>query len=85
MRTVPPSPIWLLMRSVMPTSLRSTVLNGLTAPLPVPVLVNEPVVNGTFEPITILASSLSSATRLGVDRMFAPVFVSRNRARAPSV
>ena len=34
---------------------------------------------------TILASSLSSATRLGVDRMLVPDTVSRKRARAPRV
>ncbi len=33
MRTVPFSPIWLRMRSVMPMSWRSTVWNGLTVPV----------------------------------------------------
>jgi len=37
MRTEPPSPIWLLIFSVRPTSLRSTVVKGLTVPpMPVP-------------------------------------------------
>ena len=50
---------------------------------PVPVLVNEPVTKGTFWPTTILASSLSSVTRFGVDRMLASALVSRKRASAP--
>ena len=45
------------------------VWNGLTEPLLAPVLVNWPVTKGTFWPITILASSLSSVSRFGVDSM----------------
>ena len=66
-RIVPFSPICGRMRSVMPTSLRSIVWNGLaTAP---PVWVNWPVTNGTLLPTMILASSLSSVTRFGVEVM----------------
>ena len=66
-RIVPFSLICGLMRSVMPTSLRSIVWNGLvSAP---PVWVNWPVTNGTLLPTMILASSLSSVTRFGVDMM----------------
>ena len=67
MRIVPPSPICGLMRKVMPTSLRSTVWKGLV--VPVPVLVNCPVMKGTLRPTTILASSLSTVIKLGVDMM----------------
>ena len=81
MRTVPFSPICGLMRSVVPTSLRSIVWNGLV--VEVPVLVKLPVMNGTFWPTTIFASSLSSVTRFGVDRMFVPVVLSSARASAP--
>ena len=56
MRTVPFSPIWLLMRSVMPTSWRSTVWNGFTLLLEPPVLVKLPVTSGIFWPTTIFAS-----------------------------
>ncbi len=52
---------------VRPTSLRSMVVNGFTEPLAAPVLVYWPVTKGTFWPITILASSLSRVSRLGVD------------------
>ena len=83
--TVPFSLICGLTFSVKPTSLRSTVWNGLTVLPLVPVLVKLPVTKGTFWPTTILASSLSSATRLGVDRMLVPETVSRKRASAPSV
>ena len=79
---MPPSPICGLMRSVRPTSLRSIVWNGLTAPLP-PVFEYEPVRNGTFWPTTIFASSLSSMTMLGVASTLASVLVSRKRASAP--
>ena len=66
-RIAPFSPICGLMRSVMPTSLRSIVWNGLvSAP---PVWVNWPVTNGTLLPTMIFASSLSSVTRFGVDMM----------------
>ena len=67
MRTVPFSPICGRMRSVMPTSLRSMVWNGVA---PTAVVVYCPVTNGTFLPTTILASSLSSVIRFGVDTMF---------------
>ena len=66
-RIEPFSPICGLMRSVMPTSLRSIVWNGFESA--VPVLVNWPVTNGTLLPTMILASSLSSVTRFGVDMM----------------
>ncbi len=82
--TVPFSLIWGLTRRVRPTSLRSMVWNGLTEPLVAPVLVNWPVTKGTFWPITILASSLSSVSRLGVDRMLPAPWVWMNRARKPS-
>ena len=85
MRTVPPSPICGLMRSVRPTSLRSMVWNGLSRRR-VPVLVNWPVMNGTFWPTTIFASSLSSVIRFGVDRMLALAWVSQEaRQRAEHV
>jgi len=71
-------------RSVMPTSLRSMVWNGLTEPSLLPVLVNWPVTKGTFWPITILASWLSSVSRLGVERMLPSPFSCRKRARKPS-
>ncbi len=45
------------------------VWNGLTALPPVSCDENCPVTNGTFWPTTISASSLSSVTRLGVERM----------------
>ena len=82
MRTVPPSATCGRTRSVVPTSLRSMVWKGLIAPAP-PVEVNEPVIKGTFWPMMIRASSLSSVTRLGVARIFAPASVSRARARKP--
>ena len=66
-RIVPFSPICGRMRSVMPTSLRSIVWNGFDSR--VPVLVNWPVTNGTLLPTMILASSLSSVTRFGVEVM----------------
>jgi len=85
MRTVPPSPTCGRTRRVKPTSLRSMVWKGLTEPLfePEPVLVKLPVTKGTFSPTTILASSLSSVTRLGVDRMLPPASVLRKLASAP--
>jgi hypothetical protein len=82
--TVPFSLICGLTRSVRPTSLRSMVWNGLTEPLLAPVLVNCPVTNGTFWPMTMRASSLSSVSRLGVDRMLPSALDSRKRASAPS-
>ena len=83
--TVPFSLICGFTRRVRPTSLRSIVWNGLTVPLlPVELLVKVPVTKGTFWPITILASSLSSVSRLGVDRMFPSPFCWRKRARKPS-
>ncbi len=80
MRTVPLSPICGLMRSVMPTSLRSMVWNGLV--VAVPVLVNWPVMNGTLLPTMIFASSLSSVMRLGVETMLVLACVCRKRAMA---
>ena len=84
MRTAPPSPICGRMRSVTPTSLRSMVWNGLTAAPAVPVLVNWPVMKGTFSPTTILASSLSSVIRFGVLTMLAFACVCSMRAMAAS-
>jgi hypothetical protein len=82
--TVPFSLICGLTRSVRPTSLRSMVWNGLTVPLLELLLVYWPVTKGTFWPITILASSLSSVSRLGVDRMLPSPVACRKRARKPS-
>ena len=86
MRTVPPSPICGLHAQRQADVL---ALDGLErvdrAAVPAPVLVKLPVTNGTFWPMTIFASSLSSVTRFGVDRMFAPVLVSRKRASAAIV
>ena len=82
MRIVPFSPICGRMRSVMPTSLRSIVWNGLV--VAVPVFVNWPVTNGTLLPTTILASSLSSVTRFGVEAMLVLAWVCRMRASAAS-
>ena len=65
--------------------MRSMVWNGLAELLLEPVPVKLPVTKGTFWPMTILASSLSSATRLGVDSTLAPASDSRKRASAPSV
>ena len=45
-------------------------------------VVYEPVTKGTLRPTTILASSLSKATILGLDKMFASVLVSRKDAKA---
>ena len=82
--TVPVSLICGLTRSVRPTSLRSIVWNGLTEPLTVLLLVYWPVTKGTFWPTTILASSLSSVSSVGVDRMLPSPFFSRNVASDPS-
>ena len=71
-------------RSVRPTSLRSIVWNGFTVLPEAPVLVNWPVMKGTFWPITILASSLSSVRRLGVDSTLPSPLLSKKRARKPS-
>ena len=80
--TAPPSEICGLMRKVRPTSRRSIVWNGV-AVVALPVCAYCPVMKGTFWPITIFASSLSSVSRLGVDRMFAFVSDARKRASAP--
>ena len=82
MRIVPPSPICGLMRSVMPTSLRSIVWNGLV--VAVPVLVNWPVTKGTLLPTMIFASSLSSVIRFGVETMLVLVWLCSSRATAAS-
>jgi len=82
MRTAPPSPTCGRMRSVMPTSLRSMVWNGLV--VATPVLVNWPVMNGTLLPTMILASSLSSVIRFGVDTMLVLVCDCSMRAIAAS-
>jgi hypothetical protein len=82
MRMVPFSPICGRMRSVMPTSLRSIVWNGLV--VATPVLVNWPVTNGTLLPTTIFASSLSSVTRFGVDAMLVLAWLCSNLAIAAS-
>ena len=76
--TEPSSPICGLMRKVMPTSFRSMVWNGLV--VPVPVLVNCPVTKGTLLPTMILASSLSSVIRFGVEMMLVLVWLCRMRA-----
>ncbi len=70
-------------RSIRPTSLRSTVVKGLTAPPRPPVLAYEPVGNGTLSPMMICASSLSSVIRLGVDSTLASPVFSRKLASAP--
>ncbi len=82
-RTVPDSEIVGFTCSVVPTSRRSIVWNGFTAPVAAPVFVNWPVMKGTFWPMMIRASSLSSVSRLGVARMFASALVSSARARKP--
>jgi hypothetical protein len=69
-------------RSVRPTSLRSTVVNGLMPTEP-EVLAYEPVGKGTFWPMTILASSLSSVSRLGVDSTLASLSLLKKLAMAP--
>jgi hypothetical protein len=51
---------------------------------PVPVLVNWPVMKGTFLPTTILASSLSSVIRLGVERMLVVDCVCSSRRWRPA-
>ena len=66
----------------MPTSLRSIVWNGLDSAPAVPVLVNWPVTNGTLLPTMILASSLSSVIRFGVEAMLVLVWLCRTRAIA---
>jgi hypothetical protein len=68
------------MRRVMPTSLRSMVWNGLDKA--VPVFVNWPVTKGTLLPTMILASSLSSVTRFGVEVMLVLACACRKRAIA---
>jgi hypothetical protein len=68
------------MRSVRPTSLLSIVWNGV-AVVAAPVCAYWPVMNGTFWPMTIFASSLSSVRRFGVERMFALASDSSARAR----
>ena len=52
-------------------------------PLLPPVFVNEPVTKGTFSPITIFASSLSSVKRFGVDSTLPSPLDCRKRAKAP--
>ena len=79
--TVPVSLIWGLTLRVRPTSLRSMVWKGLTAPVAVLLLVYCPVKNGTFCPTTILASSLSRVSKLGVERMLASVLVCKKFAK----
>ncbi len=69
-------------RSIRPTSLRSTVVNGFTVLLPV-LLAYEPVTNGTLLPMMIWASSLSSVSRLGVESTLASPVFSRKLASAP--
>ena len=81
--TVPFSLIWGLTRSVRPTSLRSMVWNGLTAPLLLLLAVYWPVTKGTFWPMTILASSLSSVSKLGVDSTLESPSACKKRASAP--
>ena len=69
--TEPPEAIDGVMPSLRPTSLRSMVWNGLTAPLlpPPPVFEKLPVRNGTSWPALNLASSLSSVVSCGVERI----------------
>jgi hypothetical protein len=62
----------------MPTSRRSIVWNGCTVD-DEPVVEYWPVTSGTFCPTMIRASSLSSVSSVGVDRMFA--FASLDSAR----
>ncbi len=69
-------------RSVRPTSLRSTVVNGLMPTEP-EVLAYWPVTKGTFWPMTILASSLSSVSRLGVESTLASPSLVKKFAIAP--
>ena len=84
MRIVPFSPICGRMRSVMPTSLRSIVWNGLDTVPVVPVCVYWPVTKGTLLPTMIFASSLSSVTRFGVEAMLVLVWLCRMLAIAAS-
>ena len=67
---MPPSVICGFTRSMRPTSRRSIVWNGFTV-VDVPVVAYWPVMNGTFWPTMIRASSLSSVSSVGVDRMLA--------------
>ncbi len=55
------------------------VWNGCTVVVP-PVVAYWPVMNGTFWPTMMRASSLSSVSSVGVDRMLAPT-VRLERAR----
>ncbi len=50
--------------------MRSMVWNGVGV-VAAPVTAYEPVMNGTFWPMMILASSLSRVSSVGVDRMLA--------------
>jgi hypothetical protein len=80
--TVPFSLICGRTRSIRPTSLRSTVVKGLTVLLPV-LLAYEPVTKGTLLPMTMRASSLSSVIRLGVESTLASPLFCRKLASAP--
>ena len=60
------------------------VWKGLTAPVLVLLLVYWPVTNGTFWPITILASSLSKVSKFGVESTLPSPVVCKNRAKKPS-
>ena len=77
---VPPSVICGFTRSITPMSRRSIVWNGCTVDVE-PVVAYWPVTNGTFWPTMMRASSLSSVSSVGVDRMLAPTSVSSARAR----
>ena len=81
-RTVPVSLICGRTRRVRPTSLRSKVLNGVAAALLSTTL---PVVKGTCWPTTILASSLSRVSKVGVDKILASPLVCKKLAKAPSM
>ena len=79
--TVPPSETCGRTRSMVPTSLRSTVWNGLDSVLLV--VAYWPVTKGTFWPMMMRASSLSSVSRFGVARMLPLASVSSARASRP--
>ena len=66
---------------MVPTSLRSMVWNGLDSVLLV--VAYWPVTKGTFWPMMMRASSLSSVSRFGVARMLLFVSVSSARASRP--
>ena len=66
------------------TTTNVNVVNAPTVQVGNEVAVKEPVTKGTFWPTTIFASSLSSVTRFGVERMLPSALVCRKRASADS-